>query len=166
MINFYDLRENQTYIMLGFALIDRSDIVCKRLGSLHFIPLASKQYVARMGLPTRHNLEDHLFLQSHFYEAETPIWADWQRACARGRIAHFCDDTFAYGLLAKMGLGIALLGTYVVSEACRRSAGSRLHHRIAPLRSRLGRAVELATGEDHLRLALRCLRRSQSLVAK
>ncbi len=116
MINFYDLRENQTDIMLGFAPIDRSDIVCKRLGSLHFIPLASKQYVARMGLPTRHNLEDHLFLQSHFYEAETPIWADWQRACARGRIAHFCDDTFAYGLLAKMGLGIALLGTYVVSE--------------------------------------------------
>jgi DNA-binding transcriptional LysR family regulator len=116
MINLNDLRENQTDMMLGFAPIERSDIVCKRLGSLHFVPLASKQYIARMGLPTRTNLEDHLFLQSHFYETKTPVWADWQRACARGRIAHLCDDTFAYGLLAKLGLGIALLGTYVISE--------------------------------------------------
>ena len=117
MINLNDLRENQTDMMLAFSPIDRSDITCKRLGSLHFVPLASKQYIARMGLPTRHNLEDHLFLQSHFYEAKTPpIWADWQQACARGRIAHYCDDTFAYGLLAKMGLGIALLGTYVVTD--------------------------------------------------
>jgi DNA-binding transcriptional LysR family regulator len=116
MINLNDLRENQTDMMLGFALVERSDIVCKRLGTLHFVPIAVKEYIDRMGLPTRHNLEDHLFLQSHFYEAKTPIWAEWQRACARGRIAHYCDDPFAYGFLAKVGLGIALLGTYVVAE--------------------------------------------------
>jgi DNA-binding transcriptional LysR family regulator len=116
MINFYDLHENLTDMMLGFAPIDRSDIVCKRLGTLHFVPVATKQYIARMGLPTRHNLEDHLFLQSHLYEAKMAVWADWQRACARGRIAHFCDNPFAYGLLTKMGLGIALLGAYVLRE--------------------------------------------------
>jgi DNA-binding transcriptional LysR family regulator len=116
IVNLNDLRENQTDIMLGFSAVDRADIVSQRLGTLHFVPMAAKCYIARMGLPTRHNLEDHMFLQSHFYEAKMPVWADWQRACARGRIAHFCDDASSYGLLAKMGHGIALLGSYATSE--------------------------------------------------
>lgn len=116
MIDLYDLRENRSDMMLGFVPVERADIHCKRLGTLHFIPLASKPYITRMGLPTRHNLEDHVFLQSHFYETKTPVWIDWRRACARGRIAHACDDTLTYCMLAKNGLGIALLGSYAVCE--------------------------------------------------
>jgi DNA-binding transcriptional LysR family regulator len=44
------------------------------------------------------------------------VWADWLNLVARGRIAHYCDDTFVYGIMAKLDLGIALLGTYVIAE--------------------------------------------------
>ena len=37
---------------------------------------------------------------------------------ARGRIAHYCDNPFAYGMLVKTGHGIALLGSYVLVEPC------------------------------------------------
>lgn len=44
------------------------------------------------------------------------MWDSWQQAAARGRVAHCCDDPFAYGLMVKAGLGIGLLGSYAVME--------------------------------------------------
>ncbi|MGA8601135.1 MAG: LysR family transcriptional regulator, partial [Beijerinckiaceae bacterium] len=44
------------------------------------------------------------------------VWADWLALVARGRISHYCDNTFAYGIMAKLGLGIGLLGTYTAVE--------------------------------------------------
>ena len=35
---------------------------------------------------------------------------------ARGRIAHYCDNSFAYGMLVKGGHGIGLLGSYLLVE--------------------------------------------------
>ena len=37
---------------------------------------------------------------------------------ARGRIAHYCDNSFAYGMLVKAGQGIGLLGSYTLLEPC------------------------------------------------
>ena len=37
---------------------------------------------------------------------------------ARGRIAHYCDNSFAYGMLVKAGHGIGLLGSYTLVEPC------------------------------------------------
>ena len=112
--NLKDLRENQTDMMLTFSPSDRSDITCQRLGSLNLIPIASASYIARRGRPTLDNLADHVFLQSHFYQGAWPVWRDWQALCAKGQIAHYCDNTFAYGVMANEGLGIALLGTYLM----------------------------------------------------
>ena len=109
-----DLRANQADMMLTFAPSDRPDIQCEQVGTLHLIPLASEDYVARHGVPTRDNVSEHLFLQSHFYQSDMPVWRGWQALCAEGRIAYYCDNTFAYGMLAKQGLGIALLGTYLI----------------------------------------------------
>jgi DNA-binding transcriptional LysR family regulator len=44
------------------------------------------------------------------------MWDSWQQAVSRGRIAHFCDNSFAYGILVKAGLGIGLVGSYSVVE--------------------------------------------------
>ena len=115
-INMMSLRENQTDIMIGFSPAETPDIRFRKLGQLHFIPIAAKDYVRKHGLPTRDNLEHHLFLQSEYYLARTGLWDAWQQAVARGRIAHYCDNPFAYGMLVKAGQGIGLLGSYSLIE--------------------------------------------------
>jgi DNA-binding transcriptional LysR family regulator len=95
-----------------------SDIQFRRLGQLHFIPIVAKDYVQNHGLPTRHNLEQHFFIQSEYFLAKTGLWDGWQQAAARGRIVHYCDNSFAYGMLVKAGLGIGMLGSYSLVEPC------------------------------------------------
>jgi DNA-binding transcriptional LysR family regulator len=116
VINLNDVRENQTDMMLAFAPDSRADLVVKRLGTLHFRPVASKGYVGKYGLPTKANISQHRFLQSHFYASNAEVWADWLDVVARGRVSHYCDDTFVYGIMAKLDLGIALMGTYIYAE--------------------------------------------------
>jgi DNA-binding transcriptional LysR family regulator len=110
-VNLMHLRENQTDMMIG---IGSSGIRFRKLGLLHFIPVVAKGYIGKYGLPTRDNLEQHSFLQSAYYGQ----WDGWQRVVARGRIAHYCDNSFAYGALVKAGQGIGLLGSYTLLEPC------------------------------------------------
>jgi DNA-binding transcriptional LysR family regulator len=114
--NVVSLRDNQTDMMIGFNPIEAADISMQKLGYLHFIPIMAKSYIQQYGIPTRSNLAQHLFLQSEFYTARTGLWAFWNRAVAQGQIAHYCDNSMAYGMLAKAGLGIGLLGSYTILE--------------------------------------------------
>ncbi len=86
-LNILNLRENQTDMMIGFGPIESSDIQFRKLGQLHFIPVCTKDYIRKHGLPTRDNMEQHVFLQSEYYLAKTGMWDSWQQAAARGRIA-------------------------------------------------------------------------------
>ncbi len=115
-VNMRDLRENQTDMMISFMLNESSGIRFKKLGQLHFIPVVSKEYIENHGLPTRDNLEQHLFIQSEYYLAKTGLWDSWQQVVARGRVVHFCDNPFAHGMMVKAGLGIGLLGSYTLAE--------------------------------------------------
>jgi DNA-binding transcriptional LysR family regulator len=117
-LNHIDLRENQTDMMIGFVPSVSSNIQFRKLGQLHFIPIVSKDYVREHGLPTASNLEQHLFIQSAYYLGKTGLWDSWQHTAARGRIAHYCDNSFAYGMLVKAGHGIGLLGSYTLVEPC------------------------------------------------
>ncbi|MBV8836475.1 MAG: LysR family transcriptional regulator [Alphaproteobacteria bacterium] len=117
-INHIDLLENQTDMMIGFMPSVSPDIQFRKLGQLHFIPVVAKDYISQHGLPTRDNLEQHFFIQSEYYLAKTGLWDGWQHAVSRGRIAHWCDNSFAYGMLVKTGLGIGLLGSYALIEPC------------------------------------------------
>jgi DNA-binding transcriptional LysR family regulator len=114
--NLVSLRENQTDLMIGFTPMEGAEITSRRLGYLHFIPVVSKSYIQQHGVPTRLNLKHHLFVQSEFYAARTGLWDSWNRAVDQGRTAHFCDNSMAYGMLVKAGLGIGLLGSYTVVE--------------------------------------------------
>jgi DNA-binding transcriptional LysR family regulator len=113
-VNLMYLRENQTDMMIGIGPAESSDTRFRKLGQLHFIPVVAKDYIRKHGLPTRDNLEQHSFLQSEYYGR----WDGWQQAVARGRIAHYCDNSFAYGMLVKAGQGIGLLGSYTLVEPC------------------------------------------------
>jgi DNA-binding transcriptional LysR family regulator len=117
ILSLNDVRENQTDMMLAFVPPDsRSDLVVERIGSIHYRPLASKTYVATHGLPTKDNLKHHKFLQSYLYESNPDIWGDWNDLVAKGRVSHFCDDTFVYGIMIKLDLGIGLTGIYASVE--------------------------------------------------
>ncbi len=114
ILSLNDVRENQTDVMLGFAPPEsRADLAVERLGSIHYRPLATKGYVATYGMPTAGNLNDHLFLQSYLYESNPDIWGTWNDLVAKGRVSHYCDDTFVYGIMVKLDLGIGLLQTYL-----------------------------------------------------
>ena len=117
-LNILNLRENQTDMMIGFSPVESSDILFRKLGQLHFIPIAAKDYIRKHGLPTRGNMEQHAFLQSEYYLAKTGLWDGWQQTVARGRIVHYCDNSFAYGMLVKAAQGIGLLPSYVLAEPC------------------------------------------------
>ena len=114
--SFAELSENQTDMMLTMVPSDRADHTCRPLGFIHFVPVATHEYIARHGRPTRQTLADHVVLQSHIYQSEAPVWRDWQAVCAEARVAHFCDNPFAYGMLVKEHLGIGLLGSYALRE--------------------------------------------------
>jgi len=117
-LNHIDLRENQTDMMIGFVPSVSSNIQFRKLGQLHFIPIVSKDYIRKHGLPTNNNLEQHRFIQSEYYLGRTGLWDSWQQTASRGRIAHYCDNSFAYGMLVKAGHGIGLLGSYTLVEPC------------------------------------------------
>jgi DNA-binding transcriptional LysR family regulator len=117
-INILSLRENQADMMIGYNPTESSGIRFRKLGQLHFIPVAVKDYIRKYGLPTRDNLEQHRFLQSEYYLARTGLWDGWHQVVARGRIAHYCDNSFAYGMLVKAGQGIGLLPSYTLVEPC------------------------------------------------
>lgn len=117
-LNMLDLRENQTDMMISIVPRNNAEIRFRRLGQLHFIPVAAKEYIHQHGLPTRDNLEQHLFIQSEYYMAKTGLWDGWQQAVARGRVVHYCENSFAYGMLVKSGLGIGMLGSYTLVEPC------------------------------------------------
>ena len=44
-LNMISLRENQTDLMIGFMPVRAADIVARKLGCMHFIPIASKSYI-------------------------------------------------------------------------------------------------------------------------
>jgi DNA-binding transcriptional LysR family regulator len=117
-LNHIDLRENQTDMMIGFVPSVSSDVQFRKIGQLHFVPIVAKEYIGKHGLPTASNLEQHLFIQSEYYMARTGLWDGWQHAVARGRIAHYCDNSIAYGMLAKTAQGVGLLSSFTLIDPC------------------------------------------------
>jgi DNA-binding transcriptional LysR family regulator len=111
-----DFRGSQTDIMIGACPVEASDLICSRIGCLHLIPMAVKDYIAAHGVPTRHNLEQHQFLQSDYYFGAKELWDRWNQAMSRGRVAYVADGSSAYAMLVKAALGIGLLGSYMVLE--------------------------------------------------
>lgn len=114
--NMLGFRENQSDIVLGFSPANQPGVESRAVGFMHLIPYASKSYIARHGQPTRSNLQDHRFVDAEYYSSRTDAWRSWRTAVERGTIAHACDNSFAYCLMVKEGLGIGLLGNYVLPD--------------------------------------------------
>lgn len=116
-INLMNFRDNQTDIMVGFGPVNQSDVTCTRLGQMHFIPVAARNYINRYGLPKLRNLDSHFFVDCEYYSAQTAAWAGWRNIVSQGVVAHICDNSYAYGQMVKCGYGIGLLCNYVLSDS-------------------------------------------------
>ena len=114
--NMVGFRENQSDIVLGFSPSHQPGVESRAVGFMHLIPYASKRYVTRYGMPTRSNLADHKFVDAEYYSSRTDAWSSWRAAVDQGAIAHLCDNSYAYCLMVKEGLGIGLLGNYVLTD--------------------------------------------------
>lgn len=114
--NLHSLRENQADVMLGFVPEQAADVHSEPLGWLHFLPVASSDYIDRKGLPTMANIEQHDFIDSEIYASQSGVWTSWHRLVKAGRTAHFCDTSISYGMMVKAGLGIGLLSNYNMIE--------------------------------------------------
>jgi DNA-binding transcriptional LysR family regulator len=114
--NMLDFRENQSDIVLGFAPSEQDGIESRPVGVMHLVPYASSEYIAKNGMPSWNNLENHKFVDAEYYSSRTDIWKPWQAALKRGKVAHLCDNSFAYCLAVKEGHGIGLLGNYVLPD--------------------------------------------------
>jgi DNA-binding transcriptional LysR family regulator len=128
--NLNTLRENQTDMMVGFAPITATDVTCRAVGTLHLIPVAAASYIEQRGLPSLQNLDEHTFVQSPLYSGGEP-WVRWDEMVARGRIAHYADNSFVHGMMIKAGYGIGLLGSYTLTEPAIRPLSLNVH---VPLR--------------------------------
>lgn len=114
--NINDLREDQIDIMIGFGMPSAAEMHVQQLGILHFIPLASRDYIRANGLPNRSNIAQHRFIHADAYSAGSGHWDRWLNAIHLGRIAHTCEDPIAYAILVKSGAGIGLLGSYTILD--------------------------------------------------
>jgi len=87
-----------------------------RLGTVHFMPFASREYLARHGAPrSLDDLGRHRLLDFTLYLADMGSWASWARDAAAGvRTAAFTNLSAFLSEAVIRGAGIALLPTYAV----------------------------------------------------
>jgi DNA-binding transcriptional LysR family regulator len=102
--------------MIGFFPEEAHGIVSRRLGTAHLIPMMSRPYLEKYGSVTRANLHEHRFIQTSLYSGRSVLWGPWTDLVTKGKIAHFAENSFSYGMLVKSGLGIGLLGNYTLLE--------------------------------------------------
>lgn len=114
--NMTCLRENQTDIMLGFSEQAASDLTCRRLGTLHLIPIVSEDYVRLRGMPGRDNLGEHDFIDTERYSATGGPWDAWHGLVSGARMVHEAETVVSYAMMVKAGLGIGLLANCNVLE--------------------------------------------------
>lgn len=115
-MNMKDLRENQTDILVTFAEQKGADVTVRRLGTVHLIPMASRDYVERRGLPTLETIEAHDFVTTPRYAARSGPWEPWHRLLARGRLVHEADASLTFGMMVKVGLGIGLATSFNIID--------------------------------------------------
>jgi len=115
-VDLLDFRENQCDVMVGFGSLQESDLTSRPAGFLHLVGAAGKSYLAKNGIPTWDTLDSHRFIDADYYASQTDTFAPWRNAVARGVAAHRADNPISYGLMVRAGLGIGLVGNFVLAD--------------------------------------------------
>jgi DNA-binding transcriptional LysR family regulator len=114
--SYGNLRANRGDVMVSVVPQQGPDIVSRKLGYLHMLPVATEDYVARYGVPTSSNLSAHCFVQCTTYTEILQPWESWNRLLRHGVVTHTTDNLLNYALMVKNGLGIGLVATSALSD--------------------------------------------------
>lgn len=115
-LNMSRFRENQADIAIRFLPCSERNVSSRKLGYVHFIPVATSPYFSKYGVPTVKTLSQHRFVDSEYYSLTDPPWDAWRRLVSAGTVHHLCDNSYSYAVMVKAGLGIGLLGNYILSH--------------------------------------------------
>lgn len=110
-----DALKMETDLSIQSGLPQAADLIAMKLGTMHFVPWASPDYIERNGAPTtpeellRHRLLDH-----SIYYKEEGDWNDWFALARAANLISYKTNSSASMLSAiQSGLGIGMLPTYV-----------------------------------------------------
>jgi len=115
-VSLVNFNKNQADLMISLSPIARADVDCVKVGTLHLIPIASKDYLKKFGVPLRQSIPQHVYLQCKYYDSDREIWNNWRNLVESGHQTHHCENSLAYFALVKNGAGVGLLGNYVLAD--------------------------------------------------
>jgi DNA-binding transcriptional LysR family regulator len=115
-VSMVAFKDNQCDFLLAFSKVENTELETVKLGTIHFIPVASQEYIRKNGIPTLDNIHSHFFVDSDFYQGGQKIWSPWQDLVKSGTHIHTSENSFAYALMVRSGLGIGLLGNYALAD--------------------------------------------------
>jgi DNA-binding transcriptional LysR family regulator len=105
-----------------------SEPVAVKLGSMHFLPFASREYLRLHGVPR--NIDDlgrHKLLDLSAYLADMGSWSSWSRDDAGKHTVLFTNLSACLGEAVRCGAGIALLADLRAAGG-RRVRAARYRH--------------------------------------
>ena len=108
------LERTTSDLSLHFYQPNDPNLLNVRLGTLHFMPFASRGYIARYGRPrTREDLAHHRLLDHSFYLVDKGTWMTRLSTLSdEARAQLFTNSSAALAEAVRKGTGIALLPTY------------------------------------------------------
>ena len=147
-VSLVDFEKNQSDIVVSLVPVSRADVTCVQIGTLHLVPVASREYILTNGEPDRNDLHHHKFLQCNYYASDRGVWKQWSDLIAEGTVTHKCENSLAYYSLVKCGAGIGLLGNYALADPLLQPVRVGVHVQIPifaiSLTSRLGSKLAAA----------------------
>lgn len=115
-VSLVNFENNQADLMLSLSPISRADVESVEIGTLHLVPIASREYLEKSGVPQRQFISQHVYVQCKYYDSDREIWRGWQSLVNSGQQTHHCENSLAYYALIKNGAGVGLLGNYVLAD--------------------------------------------------
>ena len=91
------------------------DPVSIRIGTMHFMPFASRSYFERHPMPkTIDELADHRMLEMTAYRIDKGPWSHWLKGAPMQTAPLLTNQSAPLAEAVRQGVGIALLPTYIV----------------------------------------------------
>ena len=102
---------------VSFAFPEEMTLTVKRLGALHFVPMASQRYAERNGLPQgKQDLMRHALVENSFLSSQEGSWSQLlAMPDADDRVVAVMNSMNAYAEFVCSGAGIGLMPTYFLS---------------------------------------------------
>lgn len=110
-----DVLNMESDLSIRYRMPEAPDLIAVRLGTLHFVPWASREYLERHGAPRKpEDLLQHRLLDHFAYRSDEGDWTEWFDLARAVNLMCYRTNSSASMLSAiQNGLGIGLLPTYV-----------------------------------------------------